>query len=364
MYEIKKHEHDAIVTRLIWDKRWSDLYEYLNGNITKNFRNKNDKNIYFGSATKNHHFEHGVQYLDTVKKDTVDGCLTIENVSIMIVEGQKFYLFYPEKDPDILITEMFTNDNLKEIYKFDEFVEKGSFNYTFYIPHKFSYTIQNLLNKDDDSIQARLITFNSDPEIDTLLYKTFVLYKQNDYMFHNIKIKLLKELYSKKDLYTFLTNNLLKNQKEYIDLAEANNISIEDQDNYHKYTQEELDTHIKYYEDIIFKTSQLSSFWSLKIRRLKHVLNIKNYWDKSVDNEDGMEVLIKATDKNKNTHISFLLNNNEVLVVETNNITNTNPIKNNPSWILYTCIDEYIDDFKDSYFNNNDKITYSKLEIN
>ena len=74
--------------------------------------------------------------------------------------------------------------------------------------------------------------------------------------------------------------------------------------------------------------------------------------------------MVKATDKYKNTHISFLLNNNEVLVVETNNITNTNPIKNNPSWILYTCIDEYKDDFKDSYFNSNSMITYSKLEIN
>lgn len=68
--------------------------------------------------------------------------------------------------------------------------------------------------------------------------------------------------------------------------------------------------------------------------------------------------LIRCSDCLKNTHISFKLESGEILVIETNPITITNPISNNPSYIFYDSVSEYLEDFQYSFLNHHDSIRY------
>ena len=70
-----------------------------------------------------------------------------------------------------------------------------------------------------------------------------------------------------------------------------------------------------------------------------------------------VEVLVRSVDSNKNTHISFkITNEGHVLVVENNEISNTNPANNNPAYYMYDSIEDYLEDFNDSYFNDTSMI--------
>jgi len=246
MFEITKEEKDIIIIELLQNRKWTELFNFMEGKIAKVLGDSGNKYVWFEKVVGYNdpgydEIKHKINYLNEMEP-TEGSYMVMDNVEKIIINGERLFLIFTEEQtPDIKITDIFNEDDLRKLFVFDEKIVRGDHDIPYYKSKNFWYTIQNLLSKEDNSVLARLIKFNRNYEQPD---RTILLYKDSEYMFKSISVKLFENLLEKKKLLSSVVD--IHNAIDFINLEKS------------KFTHEELNEYIEAYENAIKNVNKIN----------------------------------------------------------------------------------------------------------